>query len=321
MSILPQSRPPDRRRPAFTLVELLVTIAIIAVLIALIVPSVQAVRESARVSQCRNNLRQIAIGCTAHEVSHGFLPTPGRRGGSNGEYTGDPDVGFKGLQSGGWLYNILPYVEQSALWELGAGRPPDDATKKSDLVTRVRTGVAIYNCPGRPGPMVPTGRRFIIARVPGTNQRVNIGRVDTMARSDYASCRAAGGVGALDDGAVDGRLLSSIADGLGNVFLCGEKYLHPLKYNSGAGYNDGGWTAGNDWDTISQTSLSPVAVYEPSPPVVGNYLWYFGGRHGALNMAMCDGSVRAVNYDIHPSVFRSLGAVDDEAGSIEDLEN
>ncbi len=305
-----------RKPHAFTLVELLVVIAIIAILIGLLLPAVQAARETARVTHCRNNLRQMAIGCIQHEAAQGHLPAQGRRGGGNGEYTGDPDLGFNDLQTGGWLFNILPYVEKTSLWEIGVGLPPTDSSKRLGLATRVETPVGIYNCPSRSAPMVPTTRRFIIPRVPGTNQRIGIGRVTSMARSDYASSRGTGGTGALDGV----RYLLSISDGLGNTFLCGERYLHPKKYNSGAGYNDGGWTAGNDWDTISLVNLTPVAVNELPPPVVGNYMWYFGGPHSMLNMAMCDGTIRGVSYDIFPGVFQALGSVSDDTGSIEDLE-
>jgi prepilin-type N-terminal cleavage/methylation domain-containing protein len=65
------------RHRGFTLVELLVVIAIIGVLVALLLPAVQAAREAARKTQCRNNLRQIAIAALSHESIHKHYPTGG----------------------------------------------------------------------------------------------------------------------------------------------------------------------------------------------------------------------------------------------------
>lgn len=311
-----------QRQGGFTLVELLVTIAIIGVLFALLLPSVQAARESARVVQCRNNLRQIALGCTQHESAQGFLPAAGSRGASNGEYTGDPDLGFKGgEQNGGWLYNILPFVERVSLWKLGAGLLATDPANSVDLIQRIKTPIAIFNCPGRPNPTVPTGRGFLTTNTL-TSARFGLPAVGSMTRADYSSAREFGGRGALDSNPGDtARRLYAITDGLGNVFLCGEKYIHPSQYNTSVGWNDGGWTAGDDWETISMVNLSPVAVHEPQPPWVGNYLWYFGGPHRELGMAMCDGSVRGISYDIFPSVFTALGVVNDGTGTVDDLDN
>ena len=89
----------NRRQAGFTLVELLVVIAIIGILIALLLPAVQAAREAARSLECRNHLRQLAVAALNHEQAHGHYPT----GGWGFYWIGDPDRGFAEDQPGGWI--------------------------------------------------------------------------------------------------------------------------------------------------------------------------------------------------------------------------
>ncbi len=107
------------KRHGFTLVELLVVITIIGIMIALLLPAVQMAREAARQVQCANHVKQLALGALLHESANQCLPT----GGWGLYWAGDPDRGFGRRQPGGWIYNVLPYIEQGALHDL-AQEPP-----------------------------------------------------------------------------------------------------------------------------------------------------------------------------------------------------
>ena len=131
----------------FTLVELLVVITIIAVLIALLLPAVQAAREAARRVQCKNNIKQLALGCLQHETAIKRLPT----GGWGWVWTGDPDLGTDRHQPGGWIYNVLPYIEQQALHDMGAGL--GTAAKAAAAGQRIAVALPVLYCPTR-GPAV-----------------------------------------------------------------------------------------------------------------------------------------------------------------------
>lgn len=126
---------------AFTLVELLVVIAIIGVLVALLLPAVQAAREAGRRTQCSNQMRQMSLAMLNHESAKGIFPSGGI----------DPWPRIEDYASGGksfaapkqglsWAYQILPYLEQNAVHNL------------VESETLPRTMVGLYYCPSRRGP-------------------------------------------------------------------------------------------------------------------------------------------------------------------------
>src|SRR5689334_2248697 len=91
-----------RATAAFTLVELLVVIAIIGVLVALLLPAVQTARESARRTQCANNIKQLAIAMQMHHDTFARLPSGG-----------DANSGVRYVI--GWPYQVFPFIEQKGL--------------------------------------------------------------------------------------------------------------------------------------------------------------------------------------------------------------
>jgi len=252
-----------------TLVELLVVIAIIAVLVGLLLPAVQAVREGARRSTCQSNLKQMALGSLVHEQAFGFLPS----GGWGWKWVGDPDRGFDRKQTGGWAFNLLPFVEQQSVRDMGRGLR-DSAAKADQAVIRLSTPLAVFNCPSRRAaslwPVTPD-REFRVTSVPTVESR----RLDTISRGDYAANMGSGigpflyqgggsesttqnGDGATDqewiewyydafsppqppDGVIFRRSMirhRDITDGTTNTYLLGEKYIDPAAMADGSDKGD-----------------------------------------------------------------------------------
>src|SRR5438132_95996 len=136
-------RPSLDRTAGFTLIELLVVIAIIAVLVGLLLPSVQRVRETANRIKCANNLKQMGLAALNHEST--FKRFPG--GGWGERWVGEPDRGTGNSQPGGWMYQILWFVEQDNLESWGAGLPR--AQQLQINTQRVGRPIPIMNCPTR----------------------------------------------------------------------------------------------------------------------------------------------------------------------------
>ena len=142
---------PSKRRGA-TLIELLVVVSILGVLLALIVPAVQDVRESARRASCANNLKQIGLGLQQYEQTFGSLP-PGRMLTYDPRYAGKNPPCTSRLVDKSMLVMILPYIEQVAIYN-AVNQDLTILGRENRTVFPVSVG--IFACPSDPARASPT---------------------------------------------------------------------------------------------------------------------------------------------------------------------
>jgi prepilin-type N-terminal cleavage/methylation domain-containing protein/prepilin-type processing-associated H-X9-DG protein len=254
-----------RKSSGFTLVELLVVITIIGILMGLLLPAVNSAREAARNNTCQNNLHQMGLAALAHEQANGYFPT----GGWGDQWVGDPDAGFGINQPGGWIYNILPYMDAKNLHDQGLGQT--QANKVTAAGTMISTPIALFYCPSRrKGDAIVCSKSFKT----GNGSSSASSSTGNAGRSDYA---ANGGVGVpltanaglnnagpsssppptsyawpnVTSTGTNATNASSgvcyvrstikvahITDGPSNTYLFGEKFLNPDNYTSGADAGD-----------------------------------------------------------------------------------
>jgi len=301
-------------RRGFTLIELLVVIAIIGILIALLLPAVQAAREAARITHCQNHLKQMGLAAHSHDEAHGSFPT----GGWGWRWAGDPDRGAGKRQPGGWAYVLLPYLELQDLHDLGAG---ESSSRKRNLMSKATsTPIGLYYCPSR--------RPKIAYPYVHGSPYYNITRPSVIARTDYGGSSGdrtgfvTAGPSTLSQGdsqnwgdgpqVLNGVIFirsevrqAEIGDGLSHTYLIGERYLNPDDYMHGRACDDDqGWNMGYDFDINVWAANKPLQ----DTPGVGGCRTEFGSAHSAgFNVVLCDGSVHMISYSIALEIHRRLG--------------
>jgi prepilin-type N-terminal cleavage/methylation domain-containing protein/prepilin-type processing-associated H-X9-DG protein len=295
---------PQGRRAAFTLVELLVVIAIIGILIALLLPAVQAAREAARHTQCRNNLKQIGLGLHSYHDANRLLP-PGGSGTTNSSANND-GVGFH--------VHILRYVEQDAMF-----RQFDPATLYSSPVNRAAGALLVpfYQCPSavnfyteNASENAPSGERGRTTHYHG-----NMGPND-LATNKYDVLASTNG-GQARQGVL-GRdtkfRLTDIKDGTSNTLLVGETSWTrgdpsslPVGYRVWhRGCNTNGQLACGSCRNVAN-GLGTVWAGGGGAAAYNNFS--FGGIHpGGTNFLFCDGSIRSINKDVALGVLLTMSS-------------
>jgi prepilin-type N-terminal cleavage/methylation domain-containing protein len=312
----------------FTLVELLVVIAIIGILVALLLPAIQSAREAARRSQCTNHLKNLALAMQEHHDAFKSFPT----GGWGYQWTGDPDRGHDKNQPGSWLYQILPFVEEQAVYDLGTDGLPDSvtATQKSGAAAREGAVVSVLFCPSRRAPS-PYPRDPAITF---TIKNADAGKIGATARCDYAANigGVTGGTVQINPGSVKPDIpmppnfkwpfnlnqvqgivffgseisMRQIPDGTSKTYLIGEKYLKTDSYIDGSDYTDfeSAYTGNND-DSL-RSYLFPLL--QDQPFVGKNYKGWGSPHPGIWLAAMCDASVQVFNIDLEQEVHCQNGS-------------
>lgn len=270
----------------FTLVEVLVVIAIIGVLVALIFPAVQSARESARRTRCRNSLNQIGIALQNYHESHTTFPP-----GWIGVTSGLPDV--NGVSGFGWASMILPALEQGSLYDqLLFGKPLTNTTNAAAH----ESSLSVYRCPSDIG-----SDRWEIRLAAGQSnpdlplELPTANYVGSFGSTDVGACESnLSGEACLGDGLffLNSRVRAEhIFDGTSNTFLVGER-------KSDANQIDAPFTT---WVGVARGGERNISR------ILGGPFEHFSSHHdGGAHMLFADGHVQLISGTIDRQLFANL---------------
>jgi prepilin-type N-terminal cleavage/methylation domain-containing protein/prepilin-type processing-associated H-X9-DG protein len=300
------------RRQAFTLVELLVVIAVIGVLVALLLPAIQAAREAARRTSCTNNFKQLSLGVHEYHDAHQTLPSL-----YNGPRELRRGVTF-GIDTFSWQTMILPYVEAQALQDrLDFTKLATDAVNQPG----VNQPLPISNCPSTP-------RSSMIAR----GLWFDRGQFDdklTAATGDYASSEGflegsvcvPGSWGEVDYGTsytASPRLikiaLGDIVDGTSKTTLVLERAGLPDHYfDSGRTVEPHDPPKYRTWGNVGLWAISAETLLnhlqtKPGVPIVGgdNLHGLYSFHPSGVHVSFADGSVQLLRDTIETRTLFAL---------------
>lgn len=288
-------------RAGFTLIEILVTIAIIGILVALTIPAVQAARESARKAQCMNHLKQIGVALQNYHGSHGLFPINYGRGPYNGTNTG-----------ASWLALILPQLDQSALHKrIKFGQPADDPQNWAVA----ETVIPLFVCPSSaagtglmPNRRDANGPRAVTCYKASLGANWNWG---SFSPATTAAGRNAGNAEGLDhctgiicrggDIPPYSTRITDVKDGASTTFAVGEA--------------DPEWCWHSWWywfNGSTATAVVPLNHFRTPEDTDDDwfYNYAFASRHpGGAHFSYVDGHVKFTSEKIDQNVYRGLSTI------------
>lgn len=310
-------------RRGFTLIELLVVIAIIAILVALLLPAVQQAREAARRTQCKNNIKQLALAAHNFAETKNKLPYGVLRNNSN--FTPFPEQPT--TRRFALMHQLLGFMEGKQLWvkwnqlNFSANQQDESGTPFGTGFVFMRQRVPYLVCPSNPIEPInesatpsDSGRYFLTSYYGSAGTRNYPASVPGNTRPNLLQYR---------DGAFDWNRaysLTDLKDGTSNVLLFGERHYFDPIFDTATGDRiaDWGWCwYGGNADAFLGTSVRinfKLPADFASMSAAQQQLLFedrinaFGSAHvGGATFAMADGSTRFLSDTINPILFRALG--------------